>query len=73
LEKDYPIKLIKIARKNFLELISSWDDSYKEPYIAQSIENIVNNKMPLQSLKIASKLIESMNQNQYFASGRITR
>jgi hypothetical protein len=47
LEKDYPIQLIKTARKNFQDLISSWEDSYKDPYIALCIDNISNNKMPL--------------------------
>ena len=45
----------------------SWDDSYKEEYIAQCIDNISHNKLPLQNLKICMKLIEKMNQNQYNA------
>ena len=47
LEKEYNIQLIKIARKNFQDLISNWDDSYKESYIAHCIDNITNNKLPL--------------------------
>jgi hypothetical protein len=65
MEKKYPMSTMKIARKKFCEQVKSWDDTYKESYIASCIDNISHNKLPLQNLKIAMKLIEKMNQNQY--------
>jgi hypothetical protein len=60
LEKPYPVALIKSARKKFCEQVSGWDDSLKESFIAQCIDNISSNRLPLQSLKIAMKLIEKL-------------
>lgn len=67
LEKPYPLSTTKTARKKFCEQVQSWDDGYKEPYIAQCLDNISNNKYPLQNLKIAMKLMEKMNTNAYGA------
>jgi hypothetical protein len=69
-EKDYPRSTSKVARKKFCEQVQSWDDSYKEGYVAQCLDNISHNKVPLQSLKIALKLIEKMNQSNYTTNKR---
>lgn len=47
LQKEYPVHLIKLARKKFAEMTAMWDDALKEPYIEEAIENIANNKLPL--------------------------
>ena len=47
LQKDYPIHLIKLARKKFAEMTAMWDDALKEPYIEEAIANIASNKLPL--------------------------
>jgi hypothetical protein len=44
LEKDYPKNIAVIARKKFCDQVQSWDDSFKEQYVAQCLDNISNNK-----------------------------
>ena len=73
LQKDYPIEIIKLARKKFAEMTTAWDDALKEPYIAEAIDNIANNKLPLQNLKLCMKLLEKWTQSTYQSPGRKTR
>ena len=73
LQKDYPIELIKPARKSFAEMTSMWDDALKEPYIEEAIENIAKDKLPLQSLKLCTKMIERWTQSPYPANSKKTR
>lgn len=40
MKKEYPIGLIKQARKSFGEMTSMWDDLLKVNYIEEAIENI---------------------------------
>jgi hypothetical protein len=47
LEKPYSISVTHMARKKFCEQVQSWDDSFKEPYIALCLDNISNKKFPL--------------------------
>lgn len=73
LQKDYPIHLIKLARKKFAEMTAMWDDALKEPYIEEAIENIANNKLPLQNLKLCAKMIERWTQNPFPANSKKTK
>jgi len=70
LEKPYPRATLQTARKRFCEQVSAWDDGLKEAYVAQCLDNIGNNRLPLQNLKIALKLIEKMNCSSYAAQQR---
>lgn len=70
LEKPYSISVTEMARKKFCEQVQSWDDSSKETYVAQCLDNISNKTFPLQNLKIAMKLIEKMSQSSYPAGKR---
>ena len=70
LEREYALPLSKLARKKFCEQVHCWDDSLKEGYIAQCLDNISNGRLPLQNLKIAVKLIERMTQGAYGATRR---
>ena len=65
LQKQYPKGLAVVARKKFCEQVQSWDDSFKEQYVALCLDNISNNKHSLQNLKIAVKLIQKMNYSSY--------
>jgi len=66
--KDYPARLCKQARKNFQITSAIWEDSLRDPYIAECLDNITSNKLPLVNLKILRKLIEKMNQTSYSSS-----
>ena len=69
--KPYPLEVIKQARKFFSDLASNWEDSLKEIYIAKAVDNISDGKLPLQNLKILSKLLESfMDTSVYVNSQR---
>lgn len=47
LEKPYSISVTEVARKKFCEQVQSWDDSSKETYVAQCLDNISNKTFPL--------------------------
>jgi hypothetical protein len=70
LDKEYPRIIAPAARKKFCEAVQNWEDPIKEIYVSQAIDNITSEKLPLQNLKIAKKLIEKMNTSQYPAGKR---
>lgn len=72
LEKDFPRNIAVVARKKFCDQVSYWDDNLKENYVNMAIENIKAHNLPLQSVKIACKLIEKMNTSSY-PQGKRTR
>jgi hypothetical protein len=72
LEKDFPRNIAVVARKKFCDQVSYWDDSLKESYVNSAIENIKAHNLPLQSVKIACKLIEKMHTSSY-PQGQRTR
>ena len=65
LEKDFPRNIAVVARKKFCDQVSNWDDNLKDAYVNSAIENIKAHNLPLQNLKLASKLIDKMNTSNY--------
>ena len=47
LKQPYSVELAKIARKKFCDQIILWDDTMKDSFVADCIDNISNNRNPL--------------------------